>query len=113
MTSADVTVRICSDDDSGSYWFRCPACVGPVSRAASPRVVELLVSSGVRIEMWRAPAELDEPHYGPPLTFDDLLEFHELLATDDWRDDLSRSCHPSMESERRRRAADADWQGHG
>ena len=53
---------------------------------AEPRVVELLVTSGVRLVTWSLPAELDEPRSGDPITHDDLLDFHEVLESDDWMD---------------------------
>jgi hypothetical protein len=91
LEANDLTVRVCSDDDAGSYWFRCPACDAPVAKAATPHVVELLVSSGVRLDMWRRPAELQEARTGPPLTHDDLLDFHVMLESDDWQEELERS----------------------
>ena len=33
---------------------------------------------------WSWPAELSEPHSGPPLTPDDLLDLHVLLEDDTW-----------------------------
>jgi hypothetical protein len=95
LTASDLTVRVCTDDDSGSYCFRCPSCTRPVAKPASPHIVELLVSSGVRIEMWRRPAELWERRSGPPLTPDDLLDFHVLLEQDDWQEALSRAVRQS------------------
>lgn len=84
LTTADVTVRVCAEDRSGSYAFRCPECAMTVSKAAEQRIVDLLVSSGVRIEHWSLPLELRERPMGPPLTHDDLLAFHELLESEDW-----------------------------
>ncbi|MBK6858303.1 MAG: hypothetical protein IPG97_17575 [Microthrixaceae bacterium] len=57
-------------------------------RDAEPRVVELLVTSGVRLVTWSLPAELSEAHYGGPITHDDLLDFHALLDTEDWMSQL-------------------------
>ncbi len=56
----------------------------PVAKDASRRIVDLLVGSGVRMQVWRLPAELTEQHAGPTLTPDDLLDFHLLLQTDEW-----------------------------
>ncbi len=84
LKAADLTVRVCSDDDTGSYCFRCPSCERAVAKDASRRIVDLLVSSGVRLQVWRRPAELLEPRVGPALTPDDLLDFHLLLRDDDW-----------------------------
>src|SRR5471032_2272908 len=63
LTATELTVRVCSEDDRGSYWFSCPECERPVTKEASPRIIELLVSSGVRKQVWRLPAEVREPHY--------------------------------------------------
>ncbi len=89
LRASQLTVRVCSDDDTGSYCFRCPSCETAVAKAASARIVDLLVSSGVRMQVWRRPAELDEAHDGEPLTPDDLLDFHLLLEGDDWHEQLT------------------------
>ncbi len=84
LTSRDVTVQVCATNNQGSYAFRCPACNVAVSKMAEQRIVDLLVSSGVRLSVWSMPAELDEVHAGPALTYDDLLELHQELQADDW-----------------------------
>ena len=85
----ELTVRVCADDHAeSSYRFRCPTCTRTVQRTASPRIVELLVSAGAPHESWRWPAELAERPSGPPLTPDDLLDLHVLLADDTWFRDL-------------------------
>lgn len=73
----ELTVRICADDDAGSYNFRCPICGARVAKEASRRIVDLLLSSGCPLETWRLPAELAERPVGAPVTHDDLLSFHE------------------------------------
>ncbi|MEZ5203890.1 MAG: hypothetical protein R2701_05800 [Acidimicrobiales bacterium] len=62
LTSADVTVRVCSADSTGSYSFSCPRCSRIVVKSAEPRIVELLVTSGVRLVTWHLPEELAEVH---------------------------------------------------
>jgi hypothetical protein len=84
LTSRDVTVQVCATNNQGSYAFRCPACNVAVSKMAEQRIVDLLVSSGVRLSVWSLPAELDEVRSGPALTYDDLLELHQELQADDW-----------------------------
>ena len=59
LTADDLTVRVCADDERGSYCFRCPDCRQAVAKEASRRIVDLLVSSGVRMQVWRLPAELE------------------------------------------------------
>jgi hypothetical protein len=89
LTTADVRVRVCIEDNSGSYLFRCPTCHMAVVKPAEPRIVDLLVASGVELSTWQLPHELYEPHIGAPLNHDDLLDFHNLLDTDDWFEQLS------------------------
>ena len=84
LTSRDVTVQVCASNNQGSYAFRCPQCAVAVSKMAEQRIVDLLVSSGVRLSVWSMPAELDEPPAGAPIGYDDLLEFHRALQEDDW-----------------------------
>ncbi len=90
LTSADVTVRVCSANSAGSYSFACPTCGRIVAKSAEPRVVELLVTSGVRLVTWHLPEELTEPRAGDPIDHDDLLDFHGLLQRDDWIDTLRK-----------------------
>ncbi len=82
ITSDEVVVRVCVDNGNGSYTFRCPGCGMAVAKAAEPRIVELLIASGVRLHRWRLPAELDEQRLGDPIDHDDLLDFHRLLGDD-------------------------------
>ena len=89
LTTSDVRVRVCIEDNSGSYLFRCPACHMAVVKPAEPRIVDLLVASGVELSTWQLPGELYEPRVGAPLNHDDLLDFHALLDTDDWFERLA------------------------
>lgn len=83
LTTADVTVRVCTDDEQGSYSFRCPSCSLVVVKPAEPRTVDLLVASGVAYATWSLPAELLEPRgSGVAITHDELLDFHQALADD-------------------------------
>jgi hypothetical protein len=89
LTTLDVRVRVCESDNRSAYAFQCPSCRMAVTKAAEQRVVDLLVSSGVSLEVWRLPAELSEQRIGEPLNHDDLLAFHELIESDDWFAQLS------------------------
>ena len=79
LTTADVKVRVCINDNRGEYSFRCPDCAMTVVKAAEPRTIDLLVASGVSMDTWSLPAELEEPKTGRPISHDDLLEFHDQL----------------------------------
>jgi hypothetical protein len=89
LTTTDITVRVCAEDNRGSYAFRCPSCLMAVTKGAEPRIIDLLVSSGVRLDVWHLPAELHEIRVGELFTHDDLLTFHELLEGDAWFTALS------------------------
>lgn len=84
LTTRQVTVLVCADNNQGSYAFRCPDCQLAVSKPAEDRVVDVLVSSGVRLSVWQLPAELTEYHDGPVINHDDLLEFHFMLRQEGW-----------------------------
>jgi hypothetical protein len=47
------------------------------------------VSSGCRLEVWNMPAELMETRpEGDDFTYDDLIDFHEVLEGEGWFDEL-------------------------
>jgi rRNA maturation protein Nop10 len=80
----DMRVRICAEDRAGSYTFRCPSCRMAVAKPAEDRIVQLLVAGGVKLDIWHIPAELFEAVSGPPITYDDILDFHIELQSEDW-----------------------------
>ena len=88
LTTRDLRVQVCSDNNQGSYSFRCPTCRMAVTKQAEPRIIDLLVSSGVRMQVWRLPAELAETKVGRPFIWDDVLEFNDLLQRPDWFEQL-------------------------
>jgi len=94
LTSRQVLVRVCAEDNQGSYVFRCPDCTMAVAKQADPKIVDLLVSSGVRLTVWHPPAELSEVHSGPAITYDDLLEFHYAVQQDGWLERLVSTVSP-------------------
>lgn len=91
LTSRDVSVLVCATTNDGSYAFRCPSCRVAVSKQAEQRIVDLLVSSGVRLAVWELPAEMFEVHEGAAFTHDDLLDFHYELQEDGWFARLAES----------------------
>ena len=91
-------MQVCATNNQGSYAFRCPECMLAVSKMAEQRIVDLLVSSGVRLSVWSMPAELEEPREGAPITYDDLLEFHYELQQDGWFDRLTDSVNSPDEA---------------
>ena len=91
----DVTVRTGPDElRDGCYRFSCPVCLGTVTRDATARIVDLLLSAGAPHERFSWPRELDERPGGPPLTADDLIDLHVLLAQDTWFERLAALVPP-------------------
>lgn len=81
-------VRVCAEDRSGSYCFRCPNCSVNVAKPAEDRIVQLLVAGGVELKIWHVPAELFEAVSGPAINHDDLLDFHLELQAEDWMEKI-------------------------
>lgn len=90
LTVSQVRVVVCAGDSRASYVFECPVCRRSVSKAAQPQVVDVLVASGVAVVFWQPPAELNEPHSGPPISHDELLRFHFELDQGDCMAELTR-----------------------
>ena len=76
LTTDDIRIRVCIDDNRGDYSFKCPDCEMTVLKAAEPRTLNLLVAAGIAVDAWSLPAELQEAKIGRPISHDDLLEFH-------------------------------------
>jgi hypothetical protein len=89
LTADDIVLRI-GAAQANTYGFTCPACGDFVEKPADDRVVRLLLSGGVVPVPVHVPAEAFEPHEGPAITYDDILELHELLKRDDWAEELLR-----------------------
>ena len=88
LTAEDILLRIGGQASSNSYGFSCPDCGDFVEKPADDRIVRLLLSGGVMPMLMHVPAEALEPKQGPPINYDDLLAFHEVLKSDEWLDEL-------------------------
>ena len=98
VSSADVRLRECVDDETWSYRFTCPSCRRRTV-SLTTRVAALgAVVAGVLVETWRLPSERCELPVGEPLTLVSVLELHELLLEPDWFDRLAstgeQEAHP-------------------
>ncbi|HMS25164.1 MAG TPA: hypothetical protein PKB15_05705 [Acidimicrobiia bacterium] len=91
LRATDLTVRITSGVEHGSYTFICPSCERAVAKDASKRIIDLLMSTGVDVQVVKPPAELNETHVGPAIDADDILDFHLLLQDDSWFDELTHN----------------------
>ncbi len=85
----DIILRIGATKSVNSYAFPCPKCGEFVEKPADDRIVRLLLSGGVMPVPVHVPAEALEVREGPAFTLDDILDFHELLQTDDWMEALT------------------------
>ncbi|MFC5379676.1 hypothetical protein [Aquipuribacter nitratireducens] len=75
LTPRQVRLVVCSVEARSFYSFSCSTCGDEVRKHAGTDVVALLSSGGVVPERWVIPAEVLEPHDGPVLSHDDLLDF--------------------------------------
>ncbi len=92
--------------EGSHYRFECPSCTEQVSKPADERIARLLATGGVAVSVeteldvetiQETFAELtarnfphpEDPGDGPAFTPDDLLDFHQLLESDSWFDELS------------------------
>jgi hypothetical protein len=89
LRSRDLEVRICSDNATSTYLFRCPVCRMTEVKPADEQIVDILIAAGVRCVEWRLPAELAERPVGAPINHDDVLDFHEMLSGESWFETLA------------------------
>jgi len=85
LTAEDIELRISSTEDGSEYGFECPMCVSLVWKPADARIIQLLISGGVRAsvrdeELTRSDA--------PAFTYDDLLDFHFALESESILEDF-------------------------
>jgi hypothetical protein len=88
LGTEDILLRLGAVHATNTYGFTCPSCGDFIEKPADDRVVRLLLSGGVMPVPVHVPAEALELHFGPPLTHDDLLDFHQRLTRVDWFEDL-------------------------
>src|SRR3982074_2371599 len=100
LTAEKVELRIALGGTGSSYAFDCPRCTDRVRKPADSRVVQLRIAGGVAPETLAEKAEASvergakvaaardahpaRAHVAsrpstPPITYDDLLEFHKEL----------------------------------
>ena len=91
LTPDDVSLMVCSTPALSYYAFDCPTCVTEVRKPADDHVVSLLVSGGVPAQVWDLPAEALEHKSGPPIGYDDLLDFALHLGSTDLLASLASS----------------------
>lgn len=89
---APVAIRVAAaggrDDADGLFGFTCPVCARQIWQAADDGTLEVLRGIGAPVLTGPAPFELVEPHRGGTISWDELLDAHELM---------SRHCCPQDE----------------
>jgi len=76
LTADDLKLMVCNNQAPLSYYeFRCPRCIEDIRKPADDHIISLLVSGGVHATSWSMPAEALETHYGPRISYDELLDF--------------------------------------
>lgn len=79
LTAGDIDLKISNTEEGSLYCFDCPHCVERISKPADDRIIQLLISGGVRATLIE-----EDPHLNdPPFTYDDLLDFHLELESED------------------------------
>lgn len=73
VTAEQMWLVLTDGADRDHYFFHCPGCGQHVRRKAHAITVRLLERL-VPVERIEIPAEALEPHDGPPLTEDDLID---------------------------------------
>lgn len=92
MRADVISLAVEQDSEEGVYSFVCPVCEDVVEKPADRKIVSLLRSVGVEItEREAALAEIDERPDGPPITIDDIIDFHFLMSQEDWFEQLTAS----------------------
>lgn len=89
LTADGILLRIGATKSVNSYGFTCPDCGDYVQKPADERIVRLLLSGGVVPVPVHVPAEVLEAREGPPITYDDVLDFHDKMERDDWFEELT------------------------
>lgn len=90
LRPGDIDLRVDDGGETDSFYaFTCPTCLDLVRKRADERIVRLLVSGGVPAKPVRDDYPEQRPG-GPRLSADDLIDFHELLETDGWFEELLR-----------------------
>lgn len=87
LTADKIKLRIAVGGKGTAYSFVCPNCSEHVRKPADGRVVQLLISGGVtpevigeeRRERADRPVPAAPKAPAPPITYDDILEFHREL----------------------------------
>lgn len=85
LTEHEIRLQLSKKDCHQHYSFTCPTCKDTVQKPATHDVIALLIKAGVVPEVYVIPEEYFEIEQInlPPLTYDELLEFHQSAERSD------------------------------
>lgn len=72
LTPSDLALELSPSQDEGTYRFTCPMCAGEQRRPANPRVISVLLATGVAYEVVNA----------DPITEDEIAAFAYALESE-------------------------------
>jgi hypothetical protein len=75
VPAAELRCEVEGDGDKGLCELCCPVCSATLVVRAQAAAVEMMRDGGAGHMTGSVPFELLEPHTGPPLSWDDLLDF--------------------------------------
>lgn len=75
LTTSDIALELIGSGEEGTYRYTCPSCATVQRRPASPRVVSILLATGVSYEISIG---------STPITEYEIDQFVSMLDTDDW-----------------------------
>jgi predicted RNA-binding Zn-ribbon protein involved in translation (DUF1610 family) len=104
MGPESILLSVQQGGSEGTYSFTCPMCASDVEKRADRKIVALLVSAGVGVAGGEGGGEggthlrtdpifdyddlESESLAGPTFTYDDVIDFHFLLADDRYIEDF-------------------------
>lgn len=84
LSSDQVIISSCEATNESVYSFFCSTCGLLAVRHTPPNVVDILLAAGCPKRIWKMPDELLDPKRSdivPAITHDDVLDFHQALAS--------------------------------
>ncbi len=79
----DLVLRLCEDDLSAAYRFRCPSCGVVHLEVAGLAAASALLDADVDTEWWSLPDRAAEHPCGAPISVDDVIDVVRVLQEDD------------------------------
>jgi hypothetical protein len=75
LRPSEIQLLVSSNPALSHYGFTCPICASVITRPATSDTIHALLRGGVVAVLHQVPAEALEPHTGPVISPDDVLDF--------------------------------------